>query len=209
MTKFFDNIDSKNKYKLLRSFKADTYHFKENDDITHVVFERNIIALLISGSVSLIRNSENGNDFVIDRIDENNIIGDIIYNINNEDYYLIANEETEIVTMNYSDIINYRGKNKYYTTLIKNLFDIINMKAKLFNERIDIMGRRGIRNKLLAYFDMMFKKNNSRNIYLPYTYTEMADYIGVDRSAMTRELKILKDEGFIKTTGKRITLLYK
>ena len=37
----------------------------------------------------------------------------------------------------------------------------------------------------------------------------MADYLGIDRSAMTREMKLLKDEGFIKTTGKRITLLYK
>ena len=209
MTKFFDNIDSKNKYKLLRSFKADTHHFKENEDITSIVFERNVIAFLISGSVNLIRNNENGNDFVIDKIDENNIISDIIYTINRDDYNLITNEETEIVTMNYSDVINYRGKNKYYTTLIKNLFDIINSKAKLFNERINIMGRRGIRNKLLAFFDIMFKKNNSRNIYLPFTFTEMADYIGVDRSAMTRELKILKDEGFISTTGKRITLLYK
>ncbi len=209
MTKFFDNIDSKNKYKLLRSFKADTHNFKENEDITNIVFERNVIALLVSGSVNLIRNNENGNDFVLDKIEENNIISDVIYTINKDDYYLITTEETEIVTMNYSDVINYRGKNKYYPILIRNMFDIINSKAKLFNERINIMARRGIRNKLLAFFEIQFKKNNSRNIYLPFTFTEMADYLGVDRSAMTREMKLLKDEGFIKTTGKRITLLYK
>ena len=209
MTKFFDNIDSKNKYKLLRSFKADTYKFKENEDITSKIFEQNVIALVISGNVNLIRNNENGNDFILDKINENNIIGDIIYTINRDDYYFITTEETEIVKMNYSDVINYRGKNKYYPILIKNLFDIVNSKSKLFNERINIMGRRGIRNKILAFFEIMFKKNNSRNIYLPFTFTEMADYLGVDRSAMTRELKILKDEGFIKTTGKRITLLYK
>ena len=108
MTKFFDNIDSKNKYKLLRSFKADTHNFKENEDITNIVFERNIIALLVSGSVNLIRNNENGNDFVLDKIEENNIISDVIYTINKDDYYLITTEETEIVTMNYSDVINYK-----------------------------------------------------------------------------------------------------
>lgn len=209
MTKFFDNIDSKNKYKLLHSFKADSHNFKENEDITSYVFERNVIALLISGSVNLIRNNENGNDFVLDKINENNIIGDIIYTINKDDYHLITTEETEILIMNYSDVINYKGKNKCYPILIKNLFDIVNSKAKLFNERINIMGRRGIRNKLLALFEIHYKKNNSRNIYLPFSFTEMADYIGVDRSAMTREMKTLKDEGFIKTTGKRITLLYK
>ncbi len=209
MTKFFDNIDSKNKYKLLRSFKADTHTFKENNDITSNIFERNVIALVMSGSVNLIRNNENGNNFVLDKIDENNIISDVIYTINRDDYFLITNEETEIITMNYSDVINYKGKNKCYPILIKNMFDIVNSKAKSFNERINIMARRGIRNKLLAFFEIMYKKNNSRNIYLPFTYTEMADYLGIDRSAMTRELKILKEEGFIKTTGKRITLLYK
>ena len=111
--------------------------------------------------------------------------------------------------MNYNDLINYRGKNKFYNILIKNLFKIITTKTKTINERINILSRKGIRNKLLEYFDIMCKKNNSRNIYLPFTFTELADYIAVDRSAMTREIKYLKEEGFIKTTGKRITLLYK
>ena len=85
----------------------------------------------------------------------------------------------------------------------------MNLKNKEINERIDILTRKGIRNKLLAFFEKRFINSNSRNIYLPFTFTEMADYLGIDRSAMTRELKILKEEGFIKVTGKRITLLYK
>ena len=209
MVNFFDNIDSKNKYKLLHSFKADTYNFKEKEDITHIILERNIIGLIIKGSVNIIRNNENGSNNLLGRIDENNIIGEIIYSINSEDYEIKTNEETEIITMNYNDLINYRGKNKYYNILIRNIFKIINTKTRDINERIDILTRKGIRNKLLSYFDKIYKKNNSRNIYLPFTYTELADYLGIDRSAMTRELKILKDEGFIKTTGKRITLLYK
>ena len=39
MTKFFDNIDGKNKYKLLHSFKADVLKYKENENITHIVFK--------------------------------------------------------------------------------------------------------------------------------------------------------------------------
>lgn len=209
MVTFFNNIDSKNKYKLLHSFRSDTHHFNKNEDITNIVLERNSISLVINGSINLIRNSENGNDFILDIIDENNIISDIVYNINKDDYSLVTNEETDIIIMNYIDLINYRGKNKYYSTLIKNLLVIMNLKNKEINERIDILTRKGIRNKLLAFFEKRFINSNSRNIYLPFTFTEMADYLGIDRSAMTRELKILKEEGFIKITGKRITLLYK
>lgn len=209
MANIFENIDSKNKYKLLRSFKADTHIFKDSEIITSIIFERNIIGLIVRGSVNLIRNNENGNDFILETVRENNIIGEIIYNVNVDEIELITNEETEIVTMNYNDLINYRGKNKYYNVLVKNLFRIMNAKMRENNERIDILTRKSIRNKLLEYFNIVCKKNNSRNIYLPFTYTELADYLGIDRSAMTRELKYLKEEGFIKTTGKRITLLYK
>ena len=52
----------------------------------------------------------------------------------------------------------------------------------------------------------MYKKNNSRIIYLPYTFIDLADYLGVDRSAMYRELKNLKEEGLITITNKKIIL---
>ncbi len=209
MTNIFDNIDSKNKYKLLHSFRADTHHFKEKESIIGLVNENNILCLITKGSINIIRNNISGNNYVIERINENNLIGSTLYNLNDIDFDIITNEETEIITMNYSDFVNYRGKNKNYNTLIKNIFSIINNKARENNERINILTRKTIRNKLLEYFEIMYKKNNSRNIYMPYTFTELADYIAVDRSAMTRELKYLKEEGFISITGKRITLLYK
>ena len=209
MTNIFENIDSKNKYKLLHSFRADTYKYNHNDSILDIVNDNNNLCLITKGSISLIRNNINGNDYVVEKIDENNLIGSSLYNINETDYELIANEETEIISMNYSDVLNSHGKNKYYSIFMKNLFKILNNKAKETNERISILTRKGIRNKILEYFEIAYKKNNSRNIYLPITYSELADYLAIDRSAMTREMKILKEEGFISTTGKRITLLYK
>ena len=49
---------------------------------------------------------------------------------------------------------------------------------------------------------------DSKNIYLPHNYIDLANYLSVDRAAMTRELSFMKDEGFIETKGKRITILY-
>ena len=76
------------------------------------------------------------------------------------------------------------------------------------NNRIEILTKKTIRNKLLEYFKIISSKNKSKNIYLPFTFTDLADYLAIDRSAMTRELKNLKDEGFIEIKNKRITLLY-
>ena len=76
------------------------------------------------------------------------------------------------------------------------------------NQKIRILTKKTIRNKLLEFFDIEQELHHSKNIYLSSTFTDLADYLAVDRSAMTRELKSLKDEGFIVIKGKKITLLY-
>ena len=48
----------------------------------------------------------------------------------------------------------------------------------------------------------------SKSFRIPFSLTDLADYLSVDRSAMMRELKILKDEGFIEKSGNKIKLLY-
>ena len=97
------------------------------------------------------------------------------------------------------------------------VFTIIHTRAIAFtlinsindkNNRIEILTKKTIRNRLLEYFKIVSLKNKSKNIYLPFTFTDLADYLAIDRSAMTRELKNLKEEGFIEIKNKRITLLY-
>ena len=65
-----------------------------------------------------------------------------------------------------------------------------------------------IRHQFDSYFNLLVKGKSSRTFHLPFTYTELADYLSVDRSAMMRELKNLKEEGFITTTGRKIKLNY-
>ena len=56
---------------------------------------------------------------------------------------------------------------------------------------------------------MLSTKNLNKTFKIPFSLTDLADYLSVDRSAMMRELKLLREENFIKKNGKEITLLYK
>jgi len=60
----------------------------------------------------------------------------------------------------------------------------------------------------LSYFEIMSTRNNSKTIYLPFGFSELADYLAVNRSALMREIKSLKEEGFIESKNKKIRLLY-
>ena len=80
------------------------------------------------------------------------------------------------------------------------------MKEK--NERIQLLSQKTIRNKLLEYFNLKTENRITKNIYLPYTFIELANYLGIDRSAMYRELKHMQIEGLIEIKSKKITLKY-
>ncbi len=73
--------------------------------------------------------------------------------------------------------------------------------------RVELLSRRSTRDKLLGYFNILSKKYG-KSFTLPFSITELANYLAVDRSSMSRELSYLKKEQFIKQERNRITLLY-
>jgi len=76
------------------------------------------------------------------------------------------------------------------------------------NTRIELLTKKNTRDKLLSYFGILSSKKLSKKFTIPFSYTDLADYLSVDRSAMMREISYLQEEGFIEKKGKKITLLY-
>lgn len=74
--------------------------------------------------------------------------------------------------------------------------------------RIELLSKRTIREKLLGYFNIVSARNMSKTFKIPFSLTDLADYLSIDRSAMMREIKYLREDGFMEKSGNRITLLY-
>jgi len=209
MTNLFANISEKNQEKLLRILEAHTLNFKKNCQVLTTVKWENMIGVILSGYMQITRVDYNGNRTIIEELEENAVFGTAISSLNNAEYEIITKEETKIVVIDYNSIITEEGsKHSYYNQFIRNLLEIYTEKINKKNERIEILTKKTIRDKLLEYFKIVSKQNGSKIIYLMMTYSELADYLSVDRSAMSRELKYLLEEGFIKKDGKKITLLY-
>ena len=102
-----------------------------------------------------------------------------------------------------------RNNCKFHQTLSENFSNLILNKIMDLNTRVEILTKRSIREKLRGYFNMLSTRNLNQTFLLPFSLTDLADYLSVDRSAMMREIKSLRDEGIIKKNGNKITLLYK
>ncbi len=72
--------------------------------------------------------------------------------------------------------------------------------------KVDILSHRSIRGKLMSYFRIQSTKQGKLTFELPFSLLKLANYLCIDRSAMMRELKKLREEGVVEVDGRKVTL---
>ena len=121
----------------------------------------------------------------------------------NSDVSIIATTTCEVLFIDYHLLTSSSSK---YDKINYNINRLLTSKIYSLYEKLEILSKRSTKEKLLSYFNNLSKKYKKKTFNLPITYIELADYLSVDRSAMMREIKKLKDENKIVTNGKKITL---
>ena len=204
----FNNLSNSQINKLYDLLGVHKYTFQKNMEILPTIKNENILAIILEGSAKIIDSDYNGNEILIENLNKNSVFGTNISSTNSETIHIIAKELTEVLVIDYKRIMDSNNlKYKYFNVFFSNLFDIINTMYKETNERVKILEKKQIRDKLLEYFDIEYSKTRLNYFTLPFSFKELADYLSINRSAMFRELKSLKEEHFIDVNGRKITLL--
>ena len=203
MKKFIDNFENS-------CHKVQKKTFSKNEVITSYIEKRNQLCILISGNADLVRYDLNGNRTIVEHFSQYDAFGEVFYAVTTNNELLVeAREKCEVLFYIYDDIRNKCRTNcKFHQMLAEDLPELILNKVTDLNMRIELLTKRSIRDKLLGYFNLVSSRYLSKSFSLPFSLTDLADYLSVDRSAMMRELKLLKEDGFIDKTGNKITLLY-
>ena len=207
-SRFYKNTDEKKLKKLLISLQSNTLFYKSNQTIAYSIGNRKIIGIIEEGSANLIRYDYDGKRDIIEEINEGDIFFFFFLSTSNVELLVISTTDCKVTFIEYDDLIEEAKKSDTALVLVDNLIRLMANKLVKRNERIELLTTRSIRKKLLNYFELQAKKNNSKSFNLMYSYTDLADYLSVDRSAMMRELKNLKEDKLITDTNKKITILY-
>ena len=203
----FEGITDEDVAKMLKCFEARKMFFKKDRTIVTNIINVKLIGIILSGTANMVRYDYNGNRTIIEKLETNSVFGEVFSRVGN-DISVIATSDCEILFIEYEHLIKRCKKGCiYHTVLTDNVLKLLSRKIVELNERLEILSKRSIRDKLLSYFELLATDNPRRTFVLPFTYTDLADYLSVDRSAMMREIKNLKEDGFITTNGKRITLI--
>ena len=206
----FDGISEYDKKRMVTCFDIQRQKFEAGETILDFDSSHDRIGIVMSGSVSLLRIDAAGNRVVLENLTENDVFGEMFAFSDESAYgvFAMCEKKSEIAFMKY-DHISKRCANacKCHTVAVENMFRVVTQKAKRLSERIEILGNRSIRDKLLSFFTLYSQKEGKSSFVLPFSLSYLADYICADRSAMMRELRRMCDEGIVETEKRRIKLL--
>lgn len=167
--------------------------------------------IVLSGTAELAGYDYDGNKSVLARFSADSIFGDIFFRpLSNDQFMVSATSECSVLFFRYHDAL-FQCENacKHHTRFLDNLFSLISEKLILQTQHIEVLTKRSIREKLLTYFEHQSLENGSFSFSLPMSLSALSDYLGIDRSAMQRELRRLNNEGIVESKGKKIILIRK
>lgn len=179
----------------LNCSKVQIKKFLKGETITTYIEKRNQFCILVSGEADLIRYDFYGHKTIIGHFNEYDTFGEVFYPANtNNELFVVAKKNCEVLFYIY-DNLEYKCKKNcsFHSILMNNLSELLLDKIVNLNMRIELLSKRNIRDKLISYFNLLSSKSMSKTIVIPFSYTDLADYLSIDRSAMMRDIKTLVD----------------
>ena len=194
---------------LLYGLKTFTKKYKKGEDIYRVGESIQLFGMVIEGGVNIESDDLWGNKSILSHIEPGFIFGETYASIPGEALLVnaVATENTEILFLNaYRVLETCPNTCGHHEKLIKNLLRISAQKNLMLSRRILHTSSKSIRGRLLAYFSDQAKLSGSYKFTIPFNRQQLADYLNVDRSAMSNELSKMKNDGIIEIDKNTFTL---
>ena len=189
--------------------KVQIKEFSKGETITTYIEKRNQLCIINNGEADLIRQDFYGHKTIISHFSELEAFGEVFYPANtNNELFVVAKKKCKVLFYIYDNLESKCRKNcAFHATLVSHLSELLLDKIVNLNMRVELLSKRNIRDKLISYFNLLSSKTLSKTITIPFSYTDLADYLSIDRSAMMRDIKTLIDAKIIEKKGNKIKLL--
>ena len=215
-TELFKNIEPSTFKKLEKCLRLHIMQYKKNETVCNYGSGSDRIGIVLTGRAAIFRTDYNGYESLLENLPEGAIFSESMsYAKTAGDSIMVrCAVKSSIAYLDYN-MIRSRCSEKCDVIcreadiLHDNLMDMLINRAKLLSERVEVLGCHSMREKLLCYFRLHLKGEEVGKLELPFSWMELASYISADRSAMMRELSLMKAENIIHTDVKKIIVLKK
>lgn len=177
----------------LRTYKKGEYVIRQGERLNHIM-------VLVEGDIHIQKDDYWGNRSIINRISVGEMFGEayiapesgaILHDV-------VAIEDSNVVLFDVTRIITTCSSScRFHSMVVQNIFFAISEKNRKLLQKLGHMSKRSTREKLISYLSEEAKKHNSNDFTVPFNRQQLADFLSVDRSAMSNELCKMRAEGLL------------
>ncbi|GHT86571.1 transcriptional regulator [Bacteroidia bacterium] len=186
-----------------RVYEKNEVIYFEGDTVTE-------IGLLISGRLHLLKSDVWGNNSLVTEVTPPEMFAEAIVcgGLGHVPVSVIAKEPSEVLFLDYKRIVTTCSSAcAFHGKLIRNMMSVLAKKNILMSDKMEHITKRTIKEKLLSYLYGQARQKNSKTFEIPYNRQELADYLSVERSALSAEMSKLKANGVIDYRKNHFKLL--
>ena len=203
-SELFAGISEMDIQQMLVCFNAKKKKYEDGQVIFSGGDKINQMGIVLSGRVYMESNDITGNKAIIRELVVGDILGDL-YALSRDGRLIfdaVAHNDAELLFIDVDKVMTPCAKacTRHLTTM-KNLLTELAGKACTLDRKLSHMSMRTTREKLMSYLTEKSKQQKSDKVTIPFNRQELADYLCVDRSAMSKELHRMKHDGLIDFSG--------
>lgn len=169
-----------------------------------------VMGLVLSGSVLILQEDLWGHRNILSKCTTGDFFGEpyaatsgAVLNVN-----AVAEDDCELLFLNVKRLLmSCPTACGHHQKLIRNLVSVLANRLLVFNDKITHVSKRSTREKLLSYLSTESVRQASLSFDIPFDRQQLADYLCVDRAAMSVELSKLQKEGILKTKRRHFELI--
>ncbi len=187
----------------VREIKKGQYILTEGEPALYV-------GILLSGSAHVVKQDFYGNRSIVSSVATGDLFAESFAcaGVAEMPVSVVASEDSKVMLIHCQRItVGCANACAHHSQMIYNLLQIVAVKNLEFHQKLEITSNRTTREKLMAYLQVQAKTKGSDTFTIPYDRQGLADYLGVERSAMSAELGKLRKDGVIDFSRSQFTLL--
>ena len=209
-TKLFAGVADEEIGAMLSCLGARLQKYKKGEYVLRQGEHMSFITILVDGELHIQRDDYWGNRAIINYISVGEMFGEAY--IAPESGALlndvVAVEDSAVIFFDVRRIITVCSSAcRFHSMVVQNLFFVISEKNRKLVQKLGHMSKRSTREKLISYLSEESKRQNSARFAIPFNRQQLADFLSVDRSAMSNELCKMREEGLIEFEKNQFRLL--
>lgn len=176
-----------------RSFQKGECIFRRGESITSA-------AMLLEGSIHIQKEDFWGNLSILNTISEGELFGEVYACLDGDEmmYDAIAVKPCTVLFLDMNRVLTMcPSACPFHGRLIRNLLSVVASKSRLLTHKLEYMSQRTTREKLLSYLSEQSLRTGSPSFDISFNRQQLADFLSVDRSAMSNELCKMRDKGIL------------